>query len=129
MAAFGGEGTDTEPAFQAHWDRMLRDPRVVARTILVGEEIVGWVGQFELLQKPAVAVWVGREYWGRGVATRALSTFLREVPTRPLYARVAKDNHGSQRVVAKCGFALIGQDKGFARFRGAELEELIYELR
>jgi hypothetical protein len=46
---------------------------------------------------------IGKEYWGKGVATKALLNFLGDVQARPLYARVAKDNTASIRVLRKCG--------------------------
>jgi RimJ/RimL family protein N-acetyltransferase len=58
-----------------------------------------------------VGYWLGREFWGRGIATEALSQFLGVVKTRPLFAHVAKHNHGSRRVLEKCGFKVIGEDK------------------
>jgi RimJ/RimL family protein N-acetyltransferase len=45
-------------------------------------------------------------FWGRGVATEALSAFLGLEPVRPLYAGVAKHNVASIRVLQKCGFKL-----------------------
>ncbi|MGB8382359.1 MAG: GNAT family N-acetyltransferase [Dermatophilaceae bacterium] len=54
-----------------------------------------------------VGYWVGREYWGRGVATQALARFVDEVSIRPLYAHVAADNVGSIRVLDQCGFRPI----------------------
>jgi RimJ/RimL family protein N-acetyltransferase len=51
-----------------------------------------------------VGYWLGRSYWGRGIATRALALFLPLVPARPLYAHVASHNTGSMRVLVKCGF-------------------------
>jgi RimJ/RimL family protein N-acetyltransferase len=47
---------------------------------------------------------------------------------RPIYARVAKDNVASLRVLEKCGFTITGQAKGFANARGEEIEEWILEL-
>ena len=44
------------------------------------------------------------------MATRALSAFLREVPTRPLYAGVAEHNRASIRVLEKCGFRVSDED-------------------
>lgn len=129
MAAFGGEDSDSLDAFQSRWERMIRDRSVRVRTVLWNGEIVGWVGQFELFQKPSVAYWIDREFWGRGIATRALLALLAESPVRPMYARVAKDNVASRRVLEKCGFKLSGEEKGFARYRGVEVEELIYQLR
>ena len=47
----------------------------------------------------------------------------------PLYARVAKDNAASIRVLDKCGFKLHDEDRGFANARGEEIEEYILILR
>lgn len=71
---------------------------------------------------------MGREFWGRGLATAALAQFLQIQTTRPLYARAAKDNVASIRVLQKCGFTICGQDKGFANGRLAEVEEYILKL-
>ena len=54
--------------------------------------------------------------------------FLEFVTVRPLYARAAKDNIGSRRVLEKCGFVICGEDKGFAHARGAEIEEYVLRL-
>jgi len=129
MAAFGGEESDSLGAFKLRWERRLSDRTGLARAVLWNGQIVGSVIQFELFQKPAVAYWIGREFWGRGIATRALTALLRETPVRPLYARVAKDHLASQKVLENCGFKVSGEDRGFARFRGEEIEELIYQLR
>ena len=51
--------------------------------------------------------WIGREFWGRGVATRALWAFLHEVEERPIYAGVAETNIASIRVLEKCGFKAL----------------------
>jgi hypothetical protein len=71
-------------------------------------------------EKPEVSYWIGKPYWGRGVATRALLAFLKRIKVRPLYARAAKDNLASLRVLEKCGFTRIGEDKGFANARGGD---------
>ncbi len=54
-----------------------------------------------------VGYWLGREFWGRGIATRALAALLVEVDERPLYAHVARHNIGSRRVLEKCGFVVV----------------------
>jgi len=92
--------------------------------------VVGSVLSYEEAGKPEVSYWFGREYWGKGFATRALSDFLVHVNlTRPIYARVARGNLGSRRVLEKCGFTIIGKARGFANARGVEIEELLLELR
>ena len=75
-----------------------------------------------------VTYWLGKAYWGNGIATRALSLFLDHVTVRPIYGRTAKDNIGSRRVMEKCGFTVCGEGKGFAYARGKEVEELILKL-
>ncbi len=75
------------------------------------------------------ADWIGQEFWGKGITTRALSIFLKNIDIRPLYARVVKDNIGSIKVLEKCGFVPFGEDRGFANARGEEVDELIFVLR
>ena len=58
----------------------------------------------------------------------ALSEFLPVQNTRPLYARAAKDNVASLRVLAKCGFMVSGYDRGFANARGQEIDEVVLKL-
>ena len=72
---------------------------------------------------------MGREYWGKGIATRALTAFLEQVTTRPLYAHVAQHNLASIRVLEKCGFAVMGEDKESVSTGGEEVEEWILILR
>ena len=60
--------------------------------------------------KREVGYWIGREFWGKGIATQALSELLRCIEMRPLYGHVAKHNIGSRRVLEKCGFAFFGED-------------------
>ncbi len=78
--------------------------------------------------KPEVTYWLGKEFWGQGIATRALAAFLGQMTERPVYARAAKDNAGSLRVLEKCGFTITGEGKGFANARGMEIEEYILTL-
>src|SRR5262249_40097648 len=73
--------------------------------------------------------WVGRDHWGRGVATRALAAFVGGLAARPLYARAAADNMASIRALEKCGFVLVGRERGFANARGAEIEEVVLGWR
>jgi RimJ/RimL family protein N-acetyltransferase len=84
---------------------------------------------FEQSGEREVGYWIGREYWGKGIATRALSEFLGHVKVRPLYAHVAKHNIASIRVLEKCGFTISGEDKRFSNARGEEVEEFVLKLR
>jgi RimJ/RimL family protein N-acetyltransferase len=53
--------------------------------------------------------WIGQDFWGRGIATRALAECLPQVTQRPLFAYVARHNVGSIRVLEKCDFELAGK--------------------
>jgi len=90
--------------------------------------VAGHVLRFDEAGYPEVSYWLGKDYWGQGIATRALAAFLGQVQARPLYARAAKDNHASIRVLEKCGFTIVGEDKGFSNARGADVEEYILML-
>lgn len=117
-------------AFMAHWKRILSDATVMIRTIITEGQVAGSVLSYEEDGKPEVSYWLGKEYWGKGIATRALAEFLAQGnPTRPMYARVAKDNLGSLRVLDKCGFTVIGEARGFANARGMEIDELLLVQR
>lgn len=129
MAAFTAKDPSDRAAYMAKWTRLLSDDTIIKKTILVDGRVVGTIAKFELFGKPNVTYWIGKEFWGRGFATEALSLFLREVTTRPLYASAAKDNVASLRVLEKCGFRIIGFERGYANARGKEIDEAMLELR
>ena len=112
----------------AHWRSLLADESIVAQTVLVDGRVVGNVVSFDEGEGREVGYWIGREFWGRGVATEALRAFLTEDTTRPMFGRCAADNIASLRVLEKCGFRRIGTERGFANARGEEIEELVLEL-
>jgi RimJ/RimL family protein N-acetyltransferase len=129
MAAFTARDPTDQEAFLAHWHRILADKTNIIQTILFNRQVAGSVSSYEEEGKPEVTYWLGKEYWGKGIATWALKEFLAQKnQIRPIYARVAKDNLGSRRVLEKCGFKIIGESKGFANARGEEIEELHLEL-
>jgi RimJ/RimL family protein N-acetyltransferase len=129
MAAFTAKDPTNQEAFMAHWRRILADKTTINQTILFNGQVAGSVSSYEEEGRPEVTYWLGKEYWGKGIATGALTEFLiHHNKTRPIYARVSKDNPGSRRVLEKCGFKIIGESKGFANARGQEIEELLLEL-
>ena len=129
MAAFTAKDPTNQEAFTAHWHRILAYETVIIKTITFDGQVAGSVSSYEDEGKPEVTYWLGKEYWGKGIATAALTEFLtHHNKTRPIYARVAKDNLGSRRVLEKCGFAIIGESRGFANARGQEIEEFLLEL-
>ena len=130
MAAFTAKDPTDRDAFMRHWTRILGDETTTNKTILFDEQVVGNIFCYpdEELGQPDIGYWIGKTYWGKGIATEALSQFLNYFKARPIYARVAKDNLASQRVLQKCGFTICGENKGFANARGKEIEEFIVRL-
>ena len=125
MAAFPARDWD---AFMAHWSRIMANPAALVQTILVDAQVVGKVGTWEAEGSRFVSYWIGKDWWGRGVASAGLATFLRRVPVRPVYARVAKDNIGSIRVLKKCGFALCSELAEMLPAPSDGVEELVFRL-
>jgi RimJ/RimL family protein N-acetyltransferase len=125
MAAFLSRDRD---AFMTHWAKIMADDSVILKTILFDGQVAGNIVSFVQSGEREVGYWIGKEYWGKGVATKALAAFLNYVKIRPLYAHVAKHNIGSRRVLEKCGFKVTGEGKGFSNARGEEVEEFILKL-
>ena len=93
-------------AFDQHWAKLLVDDSLLKKTVIVDGEVAGNIGSWTAEGKREIGYWIDRAFWGRGVATEALSAFLCLEQTRPLYAGVAKHNVASIRVLQKCGFEL-----------------------
>jgi len=128
MAAFTAKDPSDKGMFHEHWAKVLADDRITIRTILFNGQVAGHILSHSWFGEPELSYWIGREYWGKGVATRALRAFLEIVTARPLYARVAKDNLASLKVLEKCRFEIIGEDQGFSNARGVEVEEFILKI-
>ena len=129
MAAFTAENPSDRAAFDAHWARIRSDAAILIKTIVHDDKVAGYIASFVMFEQLQVAYWLGRDFWGKGIASRALTAFLKAQTTRPLYGRVAKDNLGSIRVLEKCGFVLIDEERAFATARGEEIDEVILVLR
>lgn len=124
MAAFTAKDPADRAAFLAHWNRILADASVINQTIVVDGQVAGSIARYVEEGRPEVTYWLGREFWGRGIATRALAQFLAQHhPARPIYARAAKDNLASRRVLEKCGFVVCGQDHWLPADGGEEIRE------
>jgi len=125
MAAFPSRDRER---FDAHWARIRFDDTVVLRAILADGVVAGNIGSWQADGQRLIGYWIGREYWGRGVATQALALLVGEVPTRPLYAHVAAHNVGSIRVLQKCGFERDRVQEAQAPEPEDGIEEFIFVL-
>jgi len=115
-SAMAGVPARERAAFDEQWARIRRNKDSVVRTIVRDDEVVGnlmsWIADGER----AVGYRIGREHWGRGVASAALAAFIDELAERPLYATVTPANRASCRVLEKCGFELTGRDDELLQF-------------
>ena len=125
MAAFPARDKDR---FAAHWAKIRGDETLVVRTIVADGVVAGNIGSWPDNGQQLLGYWLGREFWGRGVATQALALLVEEMSIRPLYAHVAVHNVGSIRVLEKCGFRRDRVEEAKAPASDDGIEELIYVL-
>jgi RimJ/RimL family protein N-acetyltransferase len=105
MAVFGAQEHD---AYMERWhQRILANPDNYARTITVDGAVAGNLLSWSMEGTRYVGYWIGREFWGRGVATAGMRALLEEIQERPIHALVVVTNVGSQRVLEKSGFTRI----------------------
>lgn len=123
MAAFPARDQDT---FMQHWHKILQNDTGIIKTILYDGLVAGNIVCWAQDENHLVGYWLGKEFWGKGIATAALSNFLDVVPFRPLTAHVVKHNRGSIRVLEKCGFLVTGEETFIGD--GREITELILTL-
>ena len=102
--------------------------------IEVGGEIAGGIG---LERGPdvyrlsaEVGYWLGREFWGRGIATAALIRFTQYAFERfdfvRLHAAVFEHNAASARVLEKAGYAFEARRREALVKDGRIADELVY---
>ena len=130
MAGFTVKDPADRDAFMAKWARIMADETITVQTIVFGGAVAGSVlcWRDPELAHPEVSYWLGREFWGKGLATRALGELVDVVTARPLHAWVAKSNVGSVRVLEKCGFVVAGSRAEVDEKLGERIEELLFEL-
>jgi RimJ/RimL family protein N-acetyltransferase len=98
-------------AFDAHWERVLATEANIKKTIVFEGQVAGNAVSWEQDGRQLVGYWLGREFWGKGLATKALAELVAGLERRPLYAYVASTNIASIRVLEKCGFERSDEDE------------------
>ncbi|HKB46637.1 MAG TPA: GNAT family N-acetyltransferase [Ktedonobacterales bacterium] len=76
MAAFTAKDPADRNAYVARWTRILGDASVIWRTTLFEGRVAGSVSSYEDAEEGGrreISYWIGKQYWGRGIATRALA--------------------------------------------------------
>lgn len=104
--------------FFDHWQKVMANSTIILRTILVENEIAGYLCSFiKESDEREVGYQLGRAFWGKGIATRALQLFLPLIPYRPLYGVTPSHNIGSQKVLLRCGFVLMEEKEGLLKYK------------
>lgn len=125
MAAFPARDRER---FEARWEKVRADESLVTRAIVVDGSVAGNIGSWQESEQQLLGYWIGREWWGRGVATQALTLLMHEVSVRPLYAHVVAHHVGSIRVLEKCGFQRDRTQEASAPTSDDGIEELVFVL-
>ena len=107
--------------FMRHWEGILKNKSITSRVIIYKEKVAGQIvcwkeGKYE----QRIGYWIGKEFWGRGIASAAVAELLKLVAIRPLYAEVANHNVGSKRVLEKNGFELLEEGNKISMYKLAE---------
>ena len=68
-------------AFERRWSKLRADETVLARVIVVGDDIAGTIGSWGDAGEREVTYWIGRSYWGKG---------LRPMPSRPSWPSIGR---------------------------------------
>ena len=129
MAAFTAPDHMEWDAFERRWSRLRADETVLNRVIVVDDEVAGTIGSWGEPGERGVTYWIGRSYWGKGIATDALTAFLAAERSRPHHAHAPPTMVALRPVLEECGFRVITTERRVAEARSAEIKELVLRLR
>lgn len=128
MAAFAPRNPQDRGVFDYHWSLLLEDPATEVKTIEQDGEVAGAIVVSGIGSAPELSFWTARQYWGQGNTTSAVDALLASFTERPLRAHVPADNIGSQKILTRRGFSVVGEDKSFSNARSEVVIELIMQL-
>ena len=128
QVAFTHEDPADEEAHNMHFAKVLSDKSIVMRTIVVDDEVAGYLTRYKIDGEPQIGFVLGREFWGKGIATQSLLEFLALVTVRPIYGRTAFDNVASMNVLQKLGYVRTTEAEYFSHARGKDIVEVLWTL-
>jgi len=102
-------------------------------TVLMADKMAGYIacaasrgGSYQ-----RISYWIARPFWGKGVATAALSELLRKQPKslleKGLYAAVTDGNEASVRVLEKFGFIAYKRCQFHSAAHGHEMMQTLFQ--
>src|ERR1051325_8478492 len=66
LAAFTSKDPSDKAAYLAKYTRLLHDPTINNRTILLNNAIVGSIAKFIMHGDAEITYWIDKSFWGRG---------------------------------------------------------------
>jgi RimJ/RimL family protein N-acetyltransferase len=128
MAAFTSPDPDDRTAFERRWARLRSDGSTTNRVVEIDGRVVGHIASFDLDGHREVTYWIGREDWGRGLATRALPRVLAGGGGPPsLRSRCERQRRVDPRV-DEVRFSYRRRGREFAHGRNEETDEVVLRL-
>lgn len=118
-------------------DRVSKDDPTKVFAVTFNSEVVGSIGVFpetDIHRKnAAIAYWVAKPFWGKGIATEAIKKMVdygfRSFDITRIFAKPLGTNIGSQRVLEKAGFTLEAKLSKTIFKNGQFIDEFIYGIR
>ena len=76
--------------------------------------------------------WLGKKYWGQGIAKEALKLIIKfafsKLKLNRVYAKVCSRNIPSSELLKKCDFKLEGRLRKDSLFKGKIDDDIIYGI-
>jgi RimJ/RimL family protein N-acetyltransferase len=124
----------TKKAAQTWLDIVVGSRPETNFAIAIHNEAVGGIGfsiQADVGRRSAeIGYWLGEDYWGRGIASEALSAVTEyafaSFDLCRLYAHVFEWNPASTRVLEKAGYVFEGRLKKSVTKNDQTIDELVY---
>lgn len=121
------QGIADDEQFLARWNSHVQITGAVVKTIVVGGQIAGYIYRYGDDDEKYLSLWLGKNFWGRQVGTRAVKLFIEQCCLiKALNAVTAKDNLASRRVLEKCGFGMVLEYKTYSYLRDGQVEACYY---
>lgn len=116
-------------------DKLIKNNKRKVQDVFIIEikgKTIGEIGLTEIVPKLKAKIhyWLGKEYRGRGITTKAVKKIViygfKKYKLRRIFGRVRKDNKASQKVLEKAGFKLEGiLRKNFLK-HGKYIDDMMY---
>ena len=112
-----------------------KKPNSLDWVIEADNEYVGGIGIHDInwdKQKAEIGYWIGKNYWGQGIATKAVKQLVKLLFKKYKFMRISGlayvTNLASQRVLEKAGFKYEGTLKKNVKRNGKFFDDKLYAI-